>query len=76
MNQEIKKGFEWYRSLTKKQQKQWRKERLKLSKRSMETFYYMLNNTFTFSSFISGSFALSSTPQGHNYWKNIVNKNK
>lgn len=79
MKQEIKMGYEWYRTLTKKQQKQWRKNRLdniRWHGAKMKFFYADLNNSMTKRDFLYTSFIFSTTPQGIEYWRNIANKNK
>ena len=47
--QEIRRGFEWYRKLSKKQRKQF--------KANCEDFQGSLNESFTFYRFIARSFA-------------------
>lgn len=74
--QEIKMGFQWYKSLTKKQQKQWRKNCLNYPKNNLKHFYNSLNVPCSLEDFIFGSFVFSNTPQGAEYWINIANKNK
>lgn len=76
MKQEIKKGYEWYRTLTKKQQKQWRKNLLKYCKNNLKHFYNILNRSDSLKDFMYNSFIFRDTPQGHDYWRNIANKNK
>lgn len=64
--QEIRRGFEWYRKLSKKQRKQF--------KANCGAFQHEMNRTDTFNGFISGDFIWSGSPQGHKYWSNISNK--
>lgn len=71
-----RKGFEWYRILTKKQRKEYRKNShtggafIFGSKR----IHYNMNRVYTFENFIFSSFLFNRTRQGIKYWKSIINK--
>lgn len=68
--QQKRKGFEWYRMLTKKQQKQFRK--------NIPCKYFMLHMNYvdTFFVFMLSAFPWDSTPQGGKYWNRIANLDK
>lgn len=73
-----KKGFEWYRSLTKKQRKAYRQELFNRTKYytsnvSNEFFMrYKLNQVCSAYLFICGSFALQESKKGQEYWSNVL----
>lgn len=69
-----RKGFEWYRMLTKKQRKEWRKETLKHSSTNvLEWYHFVLNRTCTFSSFISNTHCHLNDSK-INYWIPLLKK--
>lgn len=72
--QEKRKGFEWYRMLTKKQQKQFRKNFI--SEEKLFSFCFIMNRAIKYVDFIQCSFSFKNTPQGHDYWWRISKLNK
>lgn len=76
-----RKGFEWYRMLTKKQRKEYRQalfnrpETVFKNRYSNESYMrFKLNQVCGAYSFICGSFIPRETKQGDTYWFNIINK--
>ena len=74
--QQKRKGFEWYRMLTKKQQKQFRKECIKEEPSDCGWFQYSLNRVDTLYGFLTGSIIFSKSEKGSEYWNRIAKLNK
>lgn len=67
MQQEIRKGYEWFRLLPKKEQKEFKREFSKNSLKNMPLDRY-LNQTFKSSEFIYRAFNINAAKKGGIYW--------
>lgn len=74
--QQKRKGFERYRMLSKKQQKQFRFNCIREEKTDSEWLQWRLNQVDTFKGFLTGSITLALTKQGFRYWNRIANLDK
>lgn len=72
MRNQKRKGFEHFRTLTKKQQKHFRKNCHEHG--GVYWFNQALNDNDLFFGFIGGNFHWDKTPQGLKYWSRIANK--
>lgn len=78
-----RKGFEWYRMLTKKQRKTYRqalfnRPESEFKNRYSNEFYmrFKLNQVCSAYSFICGSFVPRETKQGDTYWYRVLTRLK
>lgn len=71
--QDIRKGFEWYRMLTKKQQKRFRLETHR--QRGLARFHKIMNSQDTYRGFIASGFIFKHSYKGLDYWHMIYYKN-
>lgn len=73
--QEIRKGFEWFRTLTKKQQKRFRLEchryMCRIGSEGARWFHWIMNEVSDFNFFMNGSFTKDESVFGLEYWNNI-----
>ena len=70
-----RKGFEWYKMLTKKQQKKFRKNAINIHPFGNRWLSFCLNDVRSVEDFIN-SVIPKYTPEGYEYWENIIKKLK
>ena len=70
---EQRKGFQWYKTLTKKQQKQFRLNCHRCEDlKGIKNLNLVLNETLCFFRFVYYGFDFDKTPQGYKYWEDLA----